>query len=74
MSFKNLEDISKKAVLSGTNVFEVVLEDDISERGVTREESLSKMNDMWQAMKNSYLHHEAELKSASDLLAETVPN
>ena len=37
MSFKNLEDISKKAVLSGTNVFEVVLEDDISERGVTRE-------------------------------------
>ena len=24
MSFKNLEDISKKAVLSGTNVFEVV--------------------------------------------------
>ena len=68
MSFKNLEDISKKAVLSGTNVFEVVLEDDISERGVTREESLSKMNDMWQAMKNSYLHHEAELKSASGLV------
>ena len=68
MSFKNLEDISKKAVLSGTNVFEVVLEDDISERGVTREESLSKMNDMRQAMKNSYLHHEAELKSASGLV------
>lgn len=68
MSFKNLEDISKKAALSGTNVFEVVLEDDISERGVTREESLSKMNDMWQAMKNSYLHHEAELKSASGLV------
>lgn len=68
MSFKNLEDISKKAVLSGTNVFEVVLEDDISERGVTREESLSKMNDMWQAMKNSYLHHESELKSASGLV------
>lgn len=68
MSFKNLEDISKKAVLSGTNVFEVVLEDDISEKGVTREESLSKMNDMWQAMKNSYLHHEAELKSASGLV------
>ena len=68
MSFKNLEDISKKAVLSGTNVFEVVLEDDISERGVTREKSLSKMNDMWQAMKNSYLHHEAELKSASGLV------
>ena len=68
MSFKNLEDISKKAVLSGTNVFEVVLEDDISERGVTREESLSKMNDMWQAMKNSYLNHEAELKSASGLV------
>lgn len=68
MSFKNLEDISKKAVLSGTNVFEVVLDDDISERGVTREESLSKMNDMWQAMKNSYLHHEAELKSASGLV------
>ena len=68
MSFKNLEDISKKAVLSGTNVFEVVLEDDISERGVTKEESLSKMNDMWQAMKNSYLHHEAELKSASGLV------
>lgn len=68
MSFKNLEDISKKAVLSGTNVFEAVLEDDISERGVTREESLSKMNDMWQAMKNSYLHHEAELKSASGLV------
>lgn len=68
MSFKNLEDISKKAALSGTNVFEIVLEDDISERGVTREESLSKMNDMWQAMKNSYLHHEAELKSASGLV------
>lgn len=68
MSFKNLEDISKKAVLSGTNVFEIVLEDDISERGVTREESLSKMNDMWQAMKNSYLNHEAELKSASGLV------
>lgn len=26
------------------------------------------MNDMWQAMKNSYLHHEAELKSASGLV------
>ena len=68
MSFKSLDDIAKKAALSGTNVFEVVLEDDISERGVTREESLSKMNDMWQAMKNSYLHHEAELKSASGLV------
>ena len=26
------------------------------------------MNDMWQAMKNSYLNHEAELKSASGLV------
>ena len=68
MSFKSLDDIAKKASLSGTNVFEVVLEDDISERGVTREESLSKMNDMWQAMKNSYFHHESELKSASGLV------
>ena len=27
MSFKSLDDIAKKAALSGTNVFEVVLED-----------------------------------------------
>ena len=68
MGFKSLQDIIDKSRYTDGNIFEAVLSDDISERGVTRESSIREMLKMWTAMKSSYQKHEGSLKSASGLV------
>ncbi|MCI1930150.1 MAG: L-serine ammonia-lyase, iron-sulfur-dependent, subunit alpha [Clostridia bacterium] len=68
MSFKSLSDMLNKSNDSGTDLFETILSDDMSDRDVTRESSLKEMRYMWDSMKKSYENHDDELKSASGLV------
>ena len=68
MGFKSLAEMIEKAKEHNDNLFEAVLDDDINERDVSRESSLEKMQYMWEHMKASYDHYDANLKSASDLV------
>lgn len=68
MSFNLLEDIIKASLASGKNFYEIVMEDDMSERQVTKSESFSKMEQLYQSMKKANLAYDKNLKSASNLI------
>lgn len=68
MSFKSLKDIAERSEEFNGSLYEAVLRDDMSERGVSRESSEEKMMSMWTAMKSSYFNHNDSAKSASGLV------
>ena len=67
MAYKSLDSIVQYCAEHGAAFDEAVLEDDMQERDVTREDSLSSMKSMWQAMKEAASSYDPSLKSASGL-------
>ena len=53
MSFDALEQIVKQAGADGHGFFRAILEEDMEERQVSREESFGKMQQMYAAMRAS---------------------
>ncbi|BBF44281.1 L-serine dehydratase, alpha subunit [Lachnospiraceae bacterium KM106-2] len=68
MSFKSLDEIVKRCKDQNKDFFEVILEDDMKERHVTREESLNKMSVMYESMKKAHNAYDARLHSQSGLV------
>lgn len=67
MSYYSLEEILSTAKDSGKNFYEVILEDDCSEREVSREDSLLKMKELWETMKAADASYDKTLTSASGM-------
>ena len=65
MAIRSLEALEKAC--ENKNIYDVILEDDCMERGVTREESEKKMADLYAAIQHSAQNYTPTLRSASGL-------
>lgn len=68
MSFKSLMEIAEISKEKGKAFWEVIMEDDVSERLTTREESFSRMKSLYLSMKHADELYNAGLKSVSGLV------
>lgn len=68
MSFRSLDEIIKQCDEKNMSFWQTVLEDDLEERMVTAEESLCRMDRLYQAMKDADIAYDGGLKSASRLV------
>lgn len=68
MSFTSLHDIVTYSDSNQIPFWEVILEDDLSERKVSREESMDQMRNTWDAILLAATTYERNLKSASGLV------
>ena len=65
MAIRSLEALEKAC--ENKNIYDVILEDDCMERGVTREESEKKMADLYAAIQHSAQNYTPTLRSASGM-------
>lgn len=65
--YKSMEEIIQKATDVHMEFWEVILEDDCKERGITKEESFAQMKEMYLAMKQADEAYDKKLVSASGL-------
>ena len=70
MSFRSLEEIVKKAKEEKKPFWEILLEDDMSERLVSREESMQKMGRMYEMMRRADGAYDAKAVSKSGLVGQ----
>lgn len=68
MSFKSLKEIVDKANARGLAFWEIILEDEISESQITREEVFARMKKLYLAMKDADENYDGGLKSPSRLV------
>lgn len=68
MSFRSLNEIIQICNTKGTAFWKTVLEDDMSERLATAEDSFSKMKNLYLSMKKADQGYAENLKSASGLV------
>lgn len=68
MSFASLEEIVQYSQTKQMPFWESILEDDMTERGVSRENSMEQMKHTWDAILYAARHYEPERKSASGLV------
>ena len=66
--YKSLAEIVEAESMSGKSFWQVVLEDDIKERGITYEEGFGQMREMYLAMKQADAAYDRELHSASGMV------
>ena len=71
MPFYSLAEIESHCREEKKSFFEVILEDDMNERKVNREESMEKMAAMWTAMLEAADSYDPELKSNSGLVGRS---
>lgn len=67
MSLTSVKEMVSIAQEKNMGLWQVILEDDMQERQVTRLESIGKMSEMYLAMKEANLGYDKNLKSASGL-------
>lgn len=68
--FKSLQEIEERVENEGLSYFEVVLEDDSKEQGLTKEKSFARMLGMYQAMKEADEAYDETLSSRSGLVGK----
>lgn len=68
MALLSMQEILDKARESGKAFWEVVMEDDMEERQVTRESSMAKMLGVWQAMQDAADSYTGTRRSVSGLV------
>ncbi|MBR6738452.1 MAG: L-serine ammonia-lyase, iron-sulfur-dependent, subunit alpha [Oscillospiraceae bacterium] len=68
MVLSSMQEILDRMAKSGKEFWEIVLETDIDERQVTREESLAKMLYTWQAMQDAADQYTGQRRSVSGLV------
>lgn len=68
MSFHAVEEILDTCKKKHCNFYEAVLLDDIKDRLVTKEESLTKMGEIYEAMHQSLNHYDSHLRSKSGMV------
>ena len=67
MAYHSIEEILQYCRAHGKKFYEAVLEDDMEERKVSREESMKQMYVMWDAMVLASTSYDGSVKSASRL-------
>ena len=68
MSFQSLKEIVETAAEQKKSFFRIVLENDMSERMVSEEESFLTMRNMYETMRKADESYDGKMKSASGLL------
>ena len=68
VALNSMQEIFDRMEKSGKEFWEIVLETDIDERQVTREESLAKMLFTWQAMQDAADQYTGQRRSVSGLV------
>ena len=68
MSFKSLSEIVQQSEKKQKPFWEIIVEDDMTKRQVSKEDSFAKMNTMYQAMKDADLAYNSSLRSTSGLV------
>lgn len=66
--YKSLAEIVEAEKMSGKSFWQVVLEDDIKEQGITFDEGFAQMKGMYLAMKHADEVYDDELRSASGMV------
>ncbi len=66
--YKSLAEIVEAEKMSGKSFWQVVLEDDIKEQGITFDEGFAQMKGMYLAMKHADEVYDGELRSASGMV------
>lgn len=67
MSFKTLSKILELCKVQNKEFWQIIIEDDAKERGITKEESFTQMTRMYRAMKSADADYDPKLRSASGL-------
>ncbi len=67
MSFGSVKELLEVSEKRGKEIWELVYEDDYTERNVSKQNSWDKMKSMWEAMKASSENYDGKLKSHSGL-------
>ena len=68
MNLDSMKDILDAMEAEGKAFWEIVLETDMENRQVSREESLGKMADVWHAMEDASASYTGERRSMSGLV------
>lgn len=68
MSYQSFDEILKVCNTNQKEFWQVILEDDLSERNVSCQESMEQMRSIWDAMLLAATTYDAELKSKSGLV------
>lgn len=66
--FKSLEEMKTRAKSFNKELWEIVMEEDMRERSVSKETSFAKMEAMYDAMKMADEHYDGNIKSTSGLV------
>lgn len=68
MSFNSISEIIKISEDTHKSFYEVILEDDMNERQVSKEESIGKMTLLYESMKVADTYYDKDIKSSSNLV------
>lgn len=68
MAFTSVTDMLKAADKQNLPLWEAVLNDDCTDRGIDRDSSVRQMAALWEAMKDASRHYSARARSASGLV------
>lgn len=66
--FHSLEEIMNKCINDKKRFWQIIMEDDMLERGVSADDSYTKMKDTWDAMLLAAANYDKKLKSSSGLI------
>ena len=68
MAFESMEEWLRSSADKNISTAEAVIQEDMSDRGVSREETWTQMSRMWEAMRSSEQDYDRTLRSHSGLV------
>ena len=69
MSYQSFEQILQKCHTEGKEFWQVILEDDMAERNVSKQDSMEHMRTTWDAMLLAAATYEGDISPPADLSA-----
>jgi L-serine dehydratase len=68
MSYQSFEQVLQKCHTEGKKFWQVIMEDDMAERNVSKQDSMEHMRTTWDAMLLAAATYEGDIKSSSGLV------
>ena len=72
MAFESMEEWLRASADKNISTAEAVIQEDMSDRGVSREETWAQMSRMWEAMRSSERDYDRTLRSHSGLVGSAA--
>ena len=72
MAFESMEEWLRSSADKNISTAEAVIQEDMSDRGVSREETWTQMSRMWEAMRSSEQDYDRTLRSHSGLVGGNI--